>query len=124
MSNTVSCTIVTQHRNENKARELKNLVLKKFELKSELVKSEPHYKDESQWVFELIISLDEKDSQNLIYKLLERATKLFERFLVSGPILDDETSEFKAFFIHFMKKKHGTRIHHCLEEFHIMVLSK
>jgi len=124
MSNTVSCTIITQHKNENKARELKNMVLDKFGLPFELLKSESHYKDENQWFFKLNLISDEKDSQSLIFQLLERATLLFERFLVSGPIIDDDTSEFSAFFIHFVKEKHGTRIHHCLEEFHIMVLNE
>jgi len=113
--------MVLQTKNESKARRYKNLVLKKMPFDFQLIKSEPFYKDDSQWFLELKTRFEDEDALNITYLLNASMTLIFERFEASGPIIDEDTGEFMALCASHYRKRYGAKVHHCIEEFHVMV---
>jgi len=85
-------------------------------------RSELNHNNNSQWFFELEAIQNFDTPEQLTYSILEMMAKIFEVYSVRGPILED--AQFKALFAHHVRKEHGSKIHHCLEEFHIMAMSQ
>ena len=118
----VTCTMVLQTNNETKAGRYKNLVLKKIPLKLKVRKSELYYKDRAQWFFQLSGVYTSESPQNIMFAILGIVNAVFEVSSVQGPLFQ-ENGDFSAFFVRHLRKVHGSKVHHCLEEFNIMVMA-